>query len=457
MVIPLSSAWRQGILRRQTWLVIFLYILFISSTFSIVGINASVMLLYLAVLYHRYREPVSNPLPRWLWGSFLLLPITVVVSALANGIEAPWTGEGAAPTSLSNLFQMRDLFRLAIPLAILPALARVNLRNLLLTLLASSGLMAVYATVQFRWGVDWLRPEGRKVITPYNATDSIFTGVFHGMGNFSHHLTFAGYMLLLTLLFLGLAKSHAGRMRWIWGAGSLLAAIGVLVSMGRSSWLGVGVGVLLLLLRFPRRMVLPIVSLALLLGMAGAIFSSGWLKDYLSDPSQPALVKRLLSVSPDENVERLYLWESGLVAIQDRPFFGVGHGNNNLFAPEYRKEVSKRRNFAFFVDIATHMHNVYIQLVFEMGIFGLIAYLLWLGAVFHWNRLSLQLAQNQFTFERGLIQGASAGLAGIMAEGFFENSFFDAEVQTMILLLIGLCLHAGLVIRRGPGNAQEAA
>ncbi|MDH4249520.1 MAG: hypothetical protein OEW39_17070, partial [Deltaproteobacteria bacterium] len=125
-----------------------------------------------------------------------------------------------------------------------------------------------------------------------------------------------------------------------------------------------------------------------------------------------------------------------------------GEGNSLFFAPAYRYTIAKQRNFTFEVDIATHMHNVYLQVIFELGIFGLSAYLLWLGAVLYWIRLSLLLAKDPHSFESRLLYGSAGGLGGIMIAAFFENNFFDSEVQTLMLILIGLALHAGLEIRK---------
>lgn len=119
--------------RRQTWLRVFTYALFISSTFSIFGIDAAVIMLYLAVLHHRLRQPVAERLPQWLVAAFLLLPVAALISAVANGIEAPLPESAPGPHPLSNLADLRGLYRVFLPLALLPALGLVNRRSLLLT------------------------------------------------------------------------------------------------------------------------------------------------------------------------------------------------------------------------------------------------------------------------------------------------------------------------------------
>ena len=128
---------------------------------------------------------------------------------------------------------------------------------------------------------------------------------------------------------------------------------------------------------------------------------------------------------------------------------GVGYKNVKFYAPAYRTDIAERRNFTFKIDLKTHMHNVFLQVGFELGLLGLAAFLLWWGAIFHWNRMWLFQADERFPFDRALLYGTSGGLAGIMAAGFFDNNFFDSEVQTIIMIFMGLSLHAGLQIRRG--------
>ena len=39
-----------------------------------------------------------------------------------------------------------------------------------------------------------------------------------------------------------------------------------------------------------------------------------------------------------------------------------------------------------------------------------------------------------------------------MIAAIFENNFFDGEVQTMVMIIIGLALYAGMMIRQQARN-----
>jgi len=95
-----------------------------------------------------------------------------------------------------------------------------------------------------------------------------------------------------------------------------------------------------------------------------------------------------------------------------------------------------------------HSHNVYLQVTFELGAIGLAAYLFMWIAVLRWNAIWARRAHGKLPFEAALLSGISCALAASMVAGLFENNFFDAEVRTMILMLMGLSIHTGLVVRR---------
>lgn len=424
----------------RSWLAGCVYALFFFSAFTIAGIGAATGMLYIAVLVHRWRSPVQERLPAWLLAAMLALPAAAALSALVN------------PDPGTNLLQLGREYAIFMPLALLPALARVSQRRLLLIVLVVVGVVSLYAVIQHIWGVDWVRPEGKKLIRPLRSA-----GVFYGKGTFSHHLTFGGYMLLVSVLYAGLAwrLPDAHRRWWALGAGAALA--GVAVSLGRSSWIGAAVGLTLVFLGFPRKFWIPLVFGGLLFAAAGGIWTSGWLRDIMPPGVHAGLIQRVTGTSLDKE-ERVYIWEAAIEAIKDRPVFGYGYGNGKRYMQPYRKLVSARHNnYKFSIKPSTHSHNVYLQVMVEFGCIGLLAYLYFWGAVLYWNYLWVRRSAGRFPFESAMLGAASCALIGSMVAGIFENNFFDAEVRTLILILMGLSLHNGLVIRRGLNSASPPA
>lgn len=422
--------WRQG------WQRALVYGLFIFSTFTIAGVEACIVLLMALALWQWRQEGgvAWRGIPGWLVAGFLALPSVAVVSAAVN------------PGFLTTLDHLRPHYRLFLPFALLPALALVNVPRVLRIYLAFVLLMAVYGAIQYRYGVDWFRPEGRKLITPYGGGV-----VFNAKGNFTHHLTYAGFMLINVPLFLALTAGLHRRERWLWATGSAGAALATLLSLGRSGWLGMAVGVLVLAaIRLPRRRgvtlaVAGITGIALL----AVLLSTGWLRERLLREDAPPLVQRLVRTGVEHDVDRLRLWESGWLALRDKPLLGHGWGNQDPALEPYRQAVSaKYGGYRFIVKASAGLHNIYLQVAFAAGLLGLAAYLYLWTAVCLWCGQGIAGAGPRQRFEQALLQGALGGIAGSMAAGWFENNFLDGEVQTLLMMVAGLALWAGLRIHR---------
>ena len=431
-----GGSWRGRLAQRPFWLAFAVYALILSSSFSITGIEFASILLVVTSALHLWRADDAEIAPRWIVLPFLALAGAEILSVFSN------------PNPLRTLNHMRGDYRIFLPLAMLPALARVDVARLLRVFVVCIALAALYGTIQFQVGVDWFRPDGEKQITP-----AVIEGarVFHGKGTFSHHLTYAGFMLVNATFFLGLALCDRSRARFAWLVGALAACVGVTVSMGRSGWLGTVAGASVLILMLPRRFAVSILGTVLLCGvLLITSMATGWLQDRFESPDNPVLVKRMLSASPTNDRDRLYMWEAGWEGFLENPIVGVGRGNERFEYEQHRARVAERHGGHRYLNTASAgIHNVYLQVAYNLGVIGLGAFLWLYGAVFvwcaHWIRRAA--GRKDLEFECGLLWGAAAGLTGTLVAGVFEANYFDAEVGNVIGIAIGLALHAGLTVR----------
>ena len=251
--------------RRESWLGVFSYVLIIFSTFSISGVELSVAALYLLAIYHRLRSSPATHLPVWVISPFLAWVAVLFTSAVAN------------PNILENLEQLRHHYRILLPFALLVALQFADLNRLLKVYLAFVALIALYALIQMYLGVDLFRPEGAKPIYPI-IRGRLDEQIYRARGHFAGPGYLGNLMMMAGLLFLSLAIGNQHRTRYMWLAGSLIAAMGLIASFGRGAWIGACLGLVVLAFRAPRRW--RFVTVTLVIAGLVLIFQSaqrGWL------------------------------------------------------------------------------------------------------------------------------------------------------------------------------------
>ncbi len=294
--------------------VFFTYTLFISSTFTIAGQDASIVFLYLLGIYSLIRQrkwpDMSHPL---LW-MFLLFTAISLVSGIFNQYE------------VDTLMNLRNNWRFVFPFVLLTAMYQVDEKNLLKTYYGFWLFIAFYGIVQFFTGVDWFRPEESSLSTPYMGSGGGI-GIFHAKGNFTHHLTFGGSMLLCS----SLAASFVFLKGLDWKIRSLMFfAVGLLwmsalASLGRSIWIGLMVSLIILLVRISPKLML---ALTFLVGISAIYlfggFESGNLKTAKPETRLEMVQHRLASgFSMKSNQDRLLMWKSAWQGIQDHFWLGI--------------------------------------------------------------------------------------------------------------------------------------
>jgi len=99
-------------------------------------------------------------------------------------------------------------------------------------------------------------------------------------------------------------------------------------------------------------------------------------------------VERIESISDYESDQsvaiRFQLWEAAVDMVADYPIFGVGTGNfPNAYGSTYRAKGS--------ASLYWSPHNVFIQILTEMGLVGFTVYLIFIASIFRVNHKSRQL------------------------------------------------------------------
>ncbi len=206
------------------------------------------------------------------------------------------------------------------------------------------------------------------------------------------------HMALAIPLLLGLAwyEKHSGfRIAWLLAAGLCSGAL--LLTFSRGAWLAFAGAVLIVTFIMNRRVFLVLLVAGLALGVGipeirARVFVM-FSEDYLG--------KSMLD-------GRLGRWLRAYDHLRNRPLFGLGPGN-------YGGAVAARAFGVSYVD------NYYVKTVAELGLVGLGAFLVWLGAVLGRGYASWQkIADSRDGY---LLGGLFCGLLAVALHNGVENIF----------------------------------
>ena len=149
------------------------------------------------------------------------------------------------------------------------------------------------------------------------------------------------------------------------------------------------------------------------------------------------LQQRILAVGTKDPYAftRLDIWKNSLQRIADHPW-GVGLGIYKYTSFRYRFPIEG--SIARFAKRAESAHNDYLQMAVELGVVGLVMFLVGLGFLGWEIRETLRLGLAPW--ERGVVIGLSGGILGILTHGAVDSVFHEPAI---VLLL---CLFAGLIL-----------
>ncbi|MFQ6037001.1 MAG: O-antigen ligase family protein [Candidatus Aminicenantales bacterium] len=352
--------------------------------FSMVSITASHIFLSLALIFWivgRVRRREWPRFPSFFWPVLAFCGFSIIASLLSVNTEV-------------SLLDSRDLLLfLIVPMTFAAFSAKKDLERAHLALLVSGSASALYALGYFLF----VAQPGERI-----------------SGFMGHWMTQAGLLLLFSCVSLSFFLLKKGRIRLIWGAAWVLAAVALALTLTRSAWVGgiVGTAVILALYK-PRTLVI--------LPVAGIIFF------LLSPAYMKTRILSTFSTRSVSNAQRLEYLRAGIQIIKDYPLFGTGPDTVDMVFqnPKYGLSDLARRN--------VHLHNNITQIGAERGIPALVSWLVFMG----WLFLSLvRILRNK---DPGLYPLAVAGLAALFAlttAGMFEYNFGDSEITVLFLYLV---------------------
>lgn len=215
---------------------------------------------------------------------------------------------------------------------------------------------------------------------------------------------------------------------------SLLLLAALLLSWSRGAWLGFAAAMLAMLMVWPRR---TGAGLALAFGSvaAGALMLrlnllpagiAARLTEFIG--SFQSFDVRGVNISPFNYalIERLAHWQAAQEMARYHLWLGVGIGNYEPIYPAYALI-----NWPFALG---HAHNIYLNILAETGIIGLLAYaVLWLSVLWHTWRVT----RTTTSWQRGVAIGLFGSWAHLSVHHAVDN-LYVANIHLAIGALLGV-------------------
>lgn len=223
---------------------------------------------------------------------------------------------------------------------------------------------------------------------------------FRAFGTFGQPNPFGGFMgVLFPLALVGLLASLWAAYKVVrarnfaaipspmlksvfFGLAALLMAVALFMSWSRGAWLGFGISVGSMVFALPRKLRHSLLVAFVVAGAVGGLAISGRLP--------ASITTRLSTITEDifdvqdvrgvditpvnyAVIERLAHWQAALNMATESPWLGVGLGNYEVAYSEFRLA-----NWKFALG---HAHNIYLNMLAEVGALGLITYVAFICAV----------------------------------------------------------------------------
>lgn len=328
-------------------------------------------------------------------------PIIALVLLLLPGVLV-----GAEPADVARLGILWTAFFLAF--LTVKGFSPAELRWVLLALGLGAGVLGLLGIL------DYLQGGGARVTSSGSASGRAVAGI-PDPNYYAAYLQMAVVPLLALLL--------AGRTRWRWAAAIAVgaASLGVVLSLSRGGLIGLAIGVAVVIAAWQRTrwtaagLVLLLVTTALLS-----------LNPLITSETSEIVTERLASsTQSSENNKRTLIWAGSIDTIIESPE-GVG-------ALQF-EEVSRRLGLTERGRPLENVHNLYLNIGVELGVLGLLTYLMWLARI-AWD-LSVEWRRRRpETFP--IVVGLTGALVGYSLQALTVSQYRVQAIFATFFVLAG--------------------
>ena len=269
-------------------------------------------------------------------------------------------------------------------------------KRYLIAALVTAAIVSVYGILQI--------PGGGRVSAPFE-------------GGVGEPNTLGGYLVLMFCVAMGLCLYlKERRLRMLLGALGFIMLITLSATLSRSSYIALGVSLLVLLALSPKRMGL-LIGLSLMIALSPIILPDRVIERVTStiNTDQRRDQVRIGQVAFDTSTSyRLISWKTSTQDWLKHPVFGYGVTGYGFIDAQYFK------------------------VLVDTGLVGILAFLALLYRL--WGRMIEAYRQMAEPWTQGLVLGVVAGYAGLLVHAIGANTFIIVRIMEPFWLLVGLIM-----------------
>ncbi len=290
--------------------------------------------------------------------------------------------------------------------------SKKQLNNLLTVFVLSGLLVCLYGIAQYIFGWDtaqaWMDEE---------MFSDIKMRIYSTLGNPN---VLGEYILLVLPVSLGLMWTRKGLLQKLfYAAASAVMLVALILTFSRGCWLGF------------------LVAAAIFVTFAaGKLWGLGLIALPLLPAVLPeSIMNRFTSIGDlkDSSTSyRVYIWMGTLAMVRDFWISGIGMGSE-AFTEVYPF-------YSYNGIVAPHSHNLFLQILVESGIGGILVFGLILLLFLKRMMAGYQAGGGKGAPLSTMIVAISAGICGFLVQGMFDNCFYNYRVMLIFWCVMGMAM-----------------
>lgn len=302
--------------------------------------------------------------------------------------------------------------------------SRAWLKRGVIALMSGSMLSSLFAMYQYLSG---------NVETTWLDTENFSSIAGRAVSFFENPNMLGEYAMMLLPIAVALvfsAKKRSERSAWL--CVSVCTFLCLIFTWARGAWLGAIAAMLIFAVLYSKKTI-PFMLLCLVL------------VPFLPVVLPESIVTRITSIgdmTDSSTSYRFYIYKSAIAMAADFFFTGIGAGNKNFTSVYVSYSYSG-------IEAAPHSHNLFFQLVIELGIIGLVAFV---AAMLVYIQSTVSaLNKEKDTYLRGLQLACACGVFSSLVQGMTDYVWYNYRVYFVFFAIMGI----GVAARRCGEHARE--